>query len=184
MLAKSQRAHWSADCPAQEDSWGLVCGGSRFPAVAGDWEKSGEHSQIKHNSQEMSQNTCERSGFAKYKPRVQYFDLTTQKKMVTESEEKRFWSLPGSFRIKDLSSWCSSPPGCFKKYFQNWQGSVLVVPLLKHQVEALFISFLQIPWDHFCILCQVLTRLLGWEWCCPAVSNEETVQSDLLGIDF
>lgn len=110
-LPSSKRAHWSACCSAQEDSWGLVCGCSRFQAVAGDWEKRGEHSQIKHNSQEMSQNTCERSEFAKYKPRVQYFDLTTQKKVVMESEEKRFWGVTGDFGIKGLSSWSSSPPG-------------------------------------------------------------------------
>lgn len=41
----------------------------------------------------MSQNTCERSGFRKYKPRVQYFDLTIQNKMVRESEG--IWSLSG-----------------------------------------------------------------------------------------
>lgn len=144
-LPSSERAHWSVCCSAQEDGWGLACGCSRFQAVAGDWEKRAKRSQIKHNSQEMSQDTCERSGFVKYKLRVQYFDLTTRKKMVVESEEKRIWSLAGDLRIKDLSSWSSFPPRilwCSRKYFQNWHGKVLVVPLLKHQVEKLFISFL------------------------------------------
>lgn len=100
-LPSSERAHCSACCSAQEDSRGLVCGCSGFQTVAGDWEKRGEHSQIKHNSQEMSQNTCERSEFAKYKPRVQYFDLTTQKKAVIESEEKRagVWRGTSELRI-------------------------------------------------------------------------------------
>lgn len=119
MLAKSQRAHWSVDCPAQEDSWGLVCGGSRFPAVAGDGEKSGEHSQIKHNSQEMSQNTCERSGFAKYKPRVQYFDLTTQKKMVIESEEKRFWVYRGASELRICHPDAPLPQDASKSIFRT-----------------------------------------------------------------
>lgn len=128
MLAKSQRAQWSADCPAQEDSWGLVCGGSRFPAVAGDWEKSGEHSQIKHNSQEMSQNTCERSGFAKYKPRVQYFDLTTQKKMVIESEEKRFWVYRGASESGSVILMLISPR-MLQKVFSELTGKRFGGPL-------------------------------------------------------
>jgi hypothetical protein len=64
--------------------------------------------------------------------------------------------------------------------FSGLTWKISVVPLLKYQVEKLFISFLQLPEDHLCILCQVLTRLLGWEGSCPAVcpavSDEETVQ--------
>lgn len=136
------REHTGVCCSAQEDSWDLVCGCSRFQAVAGDWEKRGEHSQIKHNSQEMSQNTCERSGFVKYKLRVQYFDLPTQKKAgYGEWREEK----SGHLRVKGsviLKLFSPRTLWCFKKYFQNWHRKVLVVPLLKHQVEKLFISFL------------------------------------------
>lgn len=82
---------------AQGDSQGLVCGCSRFQTVTREWEKREKHSQIKHNSQEMSQNTCERSGVRKYKLRVQYFDHVTQKKMVIDSGEKKIWNFMETF---------------------------------------------------------------------------------------
>lgn len=81
--------------------YGLVCVCSRFQAVAREWEKRKKHSQIKHNSQEMGQNTCERSGIRKYKLWVPYFDRIMQKKMVIDSGQKKIWNFMEKLGTKD-----------------------------------------------------------------------------------
>lgn len=108
-LPSSERTFKSVFWVAQGDSQGLVCGCSRFQTVTREWKKREKQSQIKHNSQEMSQNTCERSGVRKYKCRVRYFDHITQKKMVIDSGQKKIWNFveklgtKGSIILKLLS---------------------------------------------------------------------------------
>ena len=102
-------------------SQGLVRGCSQFPTVTTGWEKREKHSQIQHNSQEMSQNTCERSGVRKYKLRVQYFDHITQKNMVIDGMERL-----GTKNSVILKYFSPMTLWCFRKHFQNWRWNFLV----------------------------------------------------------
>ena len=87
-LPSSERTFKSVFWVARGDSRGLICGCSRFQTVTREWKKRGKHSQIKHNSQEMSQNTCERSEVRKYKLRGRYFDHTKESGHRERTEEK------------------------------------------------------------------------------------------------
>lgn len=143
-LPSSERTLKSVFWVAQGDSQALVCGCSRFQTVAREWEKREKRSQIKHNAQEMSQNTCERSGVRKYKLRVQYF-LSHYTKENSHSGERKTWNFMVKLRTKDsvlLKLLFSHDSMMFQKIFSELtpklSGGLL---LLQHQIEKLFISF-------------------------------------------
>lgn len=101
----------------------------------------------------MSQNTCERSGVRKYKLRVRYFDHITQKKMVSDSRQKKIWNFMDKLGAKEsviLKLLSPMTLWCFRKYFLNWHWNFLVVSCcLRIRSRSYLSLFPELPEVHF-----------------------------------